>query len=129
MKHLLKSAVLLVIGLLAAQPVLSSLNCAAGLAAACAPGCSMAMSSMAPDCPMSGMSATEGCPQNCCTQNSVNAVLPKAATDKSKVTIHVPVAALASVDAAAGPEKPAAESLDARIDTPPLYILNRVFRI
>jgi hypothetical protein len=129
MKHLPKTAVLLVVGLLAAQPVLSSLGCAAGMAAACVPGCPMAMSSMAPDCPMKGMSAAEGCPQSCCTQDTVNAVLPKASTDKSKVTIHIPVATFASAYAVAGLEKPAAVSLEARADTPPRYILNRVFRI
>lgn len=129
MKHLLKTAVLVVIGLLAAQPVLSSLSCAAGMAAACVPGCPMAMSGMTPDCPMKGMSAAEGCPQSCCTQNTFNAVLPKAARNKSIVSIHVPAATLASVYAAAGLEKPAVASLEARADTPPRYILNRVFRI
>ncbi len=129
MKHLLKTAVLLVIGLLTAQPVLSSLSCAAGLAVACAPSCPMAMSNMAPDCPMAGMTASEGCPQNCCTQNSLNALLPQTAPDKSKITMHIPVATLASVYSAAGLEKPAAISLEARADTPPHYILNRVFRI
>jgi hypothetical protein len=129
MKHLLKTAVLLIIGLLAAQPVLSSLSCAAGLAAACVPGCPMAMSNMAPDCPMTGMSAAEGCPQNCCTQSTLNAVLPQTAPDKFKVSIHIPIATFASVSAAAGLEKRSAVSLDARADTPPRYILNRVFRI
>jgi hypothetical protein len=129
MKHLLKTAVLLVVGLLAAQPVLSSLDCAAGMAAACVPGCPMAMSSMSSDCPMKGMSAAEGCPQSCCTQNSLNAVLPQAAPDKSKATIHISAATLASVYAAAGLEKPTAVSLEGRADTPPRYILNRVFRI
>jgi hypothetical protein len=129
MKHLLKTAVLLVVGLLVAQPVLSSLSCAAGMAAACVPGCPMAMSGMAPDCPMKGMSAAEGCPQGCCTQKTVNAVLPKSARNKSKVSVHVPVATLASVYAAAGLERPAAVSHEARANTPPRYILNRVFRI
>jgi hypothetical protein len=134
MKHLLKTAVLLVIGFLAAQPVLSSLSCAAGLAVACTPSCQMATSNMAPDCPMTGtsatgMSASGGCPQNCCTQNSLNALLPQPAPDKSKVTTPLPVAILARVYAVAGREKPAAISLEGRADTPPRYILNRVFRI
>jgi hypothetical protein len=129
MKHLLKTAGLLIIGLLAAQPVLSSLSCAAGLAAACARGCPMAMSSMAPDCPMSGMSDSESCAQNCCPQNTINAVLPRAARDKSKVTIHIPVAAFAGAFASARFENPALGSLDPRADSPPIYILNQVFRI
>jgi hypothetical protein len=129
MKHLLKIAVVLIVGLLVAQPVLSSLSCAAGSAAACVPGCPMAMSSMAPDCSVKGMSAAEGCPQSCCTQNTLTAVLPKAATDKSRITISIPVAAFASSVASTGIEKPAAVSLEARADTPPRYILNRVFRI
>lgn len=129
MKHLLKSAVLLVVGLLAAQPVLSSLSCAAGMAPACAPGCPMATSGMASNCPMTGMSAAEGCAQNCCTQNSVDAVLPRIARDHSKVGALVPVAAFAGPIAAAGLEKPAAVSFDFRADSPPRYIVNRVFRI
>jgi hypothetical protein len=129
MKHLFKNVVLLVISLLAAQPVLSSLNCVAGMVSACAPGCPMAMSNMAPDCPMTGLSAAKGCQQNCCTQNAINAVLPRTAPEKSKASIHVQVALIASVYAASGLEKQAAASLDARADSPPQYILNRVFRI
>jgi hypothetical protein len=133
MKYLPKTVLLVVIGLLAAQPVLSSLSCAAGMAA-CIPACPMAMSGMVPDCPMpgtmvAGMSAAEGCPQNCCTQNAVNAVLPKSAPDKSKVSIANQVAALTSIYAAPGIEKPAVELLEARADTMPRYILNHVFRI
>jgi hypothetical protein len=134
MRHLLKTSVLLVIGLLAAQPVLSSLNCAAGLAPACVPGCLMAMVSMAPDCAMTGMSATgmtaaEDCLQSCCAQNTFAAILPQAAPDKSKVTILVPVAAFAGTLATTGLEKPTAQSLDPHPDSPPRYIVNRVFRI
>lgn len=129
MKQLLKNVVLLVIGLLAAQPVLSSLNCVAGMVPACAPGCPMAMSIMAPDCPMSGMSAAEGCSQSCCTQNAINAVLPRTAPEKSKVLAHSPVALITSVYAAAGFERQAAVSLDVSAETPPRHILHRVFRI
>ncbi len=134
MKHLLKTTVLLIAGLLAAQPVLSSLSCVAGKAPACNPGCSMTMSSMAPDCPMAGMRATgmtadEGCQRNCCTRNAFDAVLPRMVRDKSKVTVQVPVAAFASTFAGAQLERPATDSFDRLADSPPQYILNRVFRI
>jgi hypothetical protein len=127
LKYLLKNVVLLVIGLLAAQPVLSSLNCAAWMARTCAPGCPMAMTSMGPDCPMLSITDAEGCSQKCCTQ--VEALLPRTSADKSKTTIQVPVAALAGVLQADRLEIPAVEAGDRRADSPPLYILNRVFRI
>jgi hypothetical protein len=134
MKNLLKTTVLLIAGLLAAQPVLSSLSCVAGMAPACAPDCPMAMSSMAPDCPMNGMGATgmtadQGCQRNCCTRNAFDAVLPRIGRDKSQVAIHVPVAAFAVTFAAAQPERPATDSFDPLADSPPRYIMNRVFRI
>jgi len=134
MKYLLKTAVIVVIGLLAAQPVLSSLSCAAGLVPACVPGCPMATSSMAPDCPMTdmmpaGMTAGEGCSQNCCTQNSVIAVLLRVTTAKSRTWILIPAAAPGSEYLSAGLERPAGESLETRVDSPPIYILNQVFRI
>jgi hypothetical protein len=78
---------------------------------------------------MTGMTAEGGCSQNCCTQRTIDAVLPQAAPDKSRITLHIPVAVLSSAFAAAGLEKPAAISLDIRADSPPRYILNRVFRI
>jgi len=127
MKHLLKNVVLLVIGLLAAQPVLSSLNCAAWMAHTCAPGCPMTMTSMGPDCPMAGFTDAEGCSQKCCTQ--VEALLPRTSTDKSTATIQVHVAAYADVVQADRLEIPAVDSADRSADSPPLYILNRVFRI
>ena len=129
MKHLLKTSALLVVALLAAQPVLASVSCVAGMAPACTPDCPMAMTSMAPDCPMTGMTASGGCPQNCCTRNAVEAVLPQAVPDKFKVTFHIPVAVFSSAAAAAGLENPAAASLQPRADSPPRYILNRVLRI
>lgn len=129
MKHLLKTVVLLVIALLAAQPVLSSLNCAAGAAPACVPGCPMAMGSMGPNCSMSGISAAAGCQQDCCTRHAADAVLLPASRDKSKITLHTPVAAFASTFAEAGQDNPIADSFDPRADSPPRYIMNSVFRI
>jgi hypothetical protein len=93
----------------------------------------MAMNSMAPDCPMKGMTATgmsaEGCPQNCCTLNTFNAVLLQTTRDQSKAKVQIPVVALPGAFAVARLEKTAVDSLDRRADSPPIYILNQVFRI
>ncbi|HUB51477.1 MAG TPA: hypothetical protein VL986_04990 [Terracidiphilus sp.] len=129
MKRLLQIAAVLVIGLMAAQPVLSSLDCAARMASSCAPGCPMAMSVMAPDCAMTGMSATQDCTQNCCSRNSVEAMLLQVSTGKARTASSIPAAILATTTSAPVVAIPAEAALDVRSSSPPRYIVNRVFRI
>ena len=130
MKNLLKTAVLIVVSLLAAQPVLSSWSCAAGMAPLCAQGCPMAMAGMGQECPMTGMSAANECIQDCCARNAVNAVLPKAATVKLRAGHDSWLSVLAGA-AEIGPVDVQRSEIDGgrRADSPPVYLVNRVFRI
>jgi hypothetical protein len=129
MKLLLKNVVLLLIGLLAAQPVLSSLNCVAGLVPACVQVCPMAMGSMAPNCPMQGMTGSTGEQQNCCAHNSLEAMLPQSVIAHAKVAVHIPSAELVVAPIVATPAGPVVVSFSARASAPPRYILNQTFRI
>ena len=129
MKRLLQFAAIVVIGLMAAQPVLSSLTCVARMASSCAPGCPMGMSGMSPDCPMKDMSANQGCARNCCSNSAVMATLPQVSPVKAKVVVAVPMAILTSVAIAPAAASPVAGSSGVRSSSPPRYIANRVFRI
>jgi hypothetical protein len=130
MKRLIPFAAIFVIGLLATQPVLSSLYCAARLASSCAPGCPMTLSGMPPDCQMTGMTAAPGCTQSCCSRNTVEAMLPQTSASRFKAVASPATVALpVSAATAPGPARLALVSFDIRSSSPPRYIVNRAFRI
>jgi hypothetical protein len=133
MKRLLPLAALLVICLLAGQPVLSSLACVDGMAVPCVPSCPMAMgemaTGMAPDCPMEGMTAAESCPQTCCANHVLEAVLQQAPPDKARLAHLGPSYGFVNATAASEPSSPVTAPFELRSSSPPRYILNRVFRI
>jgi hypothetical protein len=125
-RRLLKITAILVIGILTARPVLSSLACTVRMVASCAPHCPMEMSAMGAECPMSGMIGT---PQNCCSLNVVVAVLPRAAQPKTKAALLSLVpAALGAASVSAQPFTTPVSS-SPRASSPPRYVVNRVFRI
>jgi hypothetical protein len=126
MNRLLKITALLVIGILTARPVLSSLNCAVRMVDSCKPGCPMATNRLAANCPMSGVLGASG---DCCAANRIEAVLPKAGHQKNVVAHPSPAAGFASALPAAGIALPSPVSVDFRALSHPRYIVNRVFRI
>ena len=111
----------LVIGLLAGAPVWAGLHCLV-TAAEAASACPMGMSGMSNDCPMTRMDVL-ACGKDCCAQQAP-AVTAKLwlAEKASPGTVVLPI--------------PVAKLILTRVDrdvpemsSPPVYVLNRVFRI
>ncbi|HTW81149.1 MAG TPA: hypothetical protein VME23_16490 [Terracidiphilus sp.] len=84
---------------------------------------------MASDCPMMGMTAAQGCMQNCCSRNVIEAVLSRASSNKAKAASSAPLAVPTSTTVAADPARLVVVLRCVRADSPPRYIVNRVFRI
>lgn len=128
MKRLAQFGVLLVAAILAAQPVLAELSCTARRATSCVPNCPM--SAMAGDCPMEHSQAINRCPGNCCTRVVPQAIIQPAAPERLR-----PVALMASGLPALYAFAPRSMASAAHAHasglsaSPPLYLLNRVFRI
>jgi hypothetical protein len=127
MKRIAQCVAVLAIALLMVQPVLAGSNCILGAAAACVEGCPMA--GMGADCPMQSPMLSSGCPMDCCGHAVMQATEPVAAADRARVAVQVSaltgrpeILAAAADDLRAG-----MEARDA--SPPPIYILNRVFRI
>lgn len=125
MNRQLKFTALLIIGILAARPVLSNLYCAVRMITSCAQKCPMGAVAAA-ECPMTRM---VGASPNCCAYNSFEAVLRRAAHEKTKVE---PLS-FAAVQAEAATSDVglsiSAVAVFPRTSSPPRYVVNRVFRI
>lgn len=126
MKRLAQCGVLLVTAMLAVQPVLAELPCVA--APSCAPNCPM--SAMGGDCPMEQSFATNGCPANCCTHVTPQAVVQPATPERLRPVAFAAQTLSAPHAFASGQPANAAQADAAAFSaSPPLYLLNRVFRI
>jgi hypothetical protein len=103
--------------------------CALAQPAACLPDCPMAMSGMSADCPMAGQMATSDCPANCCVHASWQALAPVLASDKVRQTTAVAMDTVPAVSSLAGKTRVTSRPIEGRVESPPRYILNQVFRI
>jgi hypothetical protein len=122
-------AILVVVCFAAVQPAMGGLSCAARMHAACAPGCPMTMSGMGADCPMASQMAANSCAQNCCAQAQPQAVVLPAAVKELHLAVLASPAAFSAETCASGPDFARRAAVAAESDTPPLYLLNQVFRI
>lgn len=129
MKRLVQFVAVLAIGLLVVQPALAGLPCVAGANTECAPGCPMAMNGMRPGCPMASQMASGDCPQNCRGHALPQATAPVAAPEKLKLAVSAAPSMLLGSVFMAEPELNLRTPIEARIASPPRYILNRAFRI
>ena len=129
MKKLVQLVALLVIGLLALAPAVAGLSCALSQRTVYASGCPMARTAMGPHCPMGRQMAMGGCPRSCCPLKLPQAAAVFTATEKPRFTLLAGLSSIpfAAPQAAPAPAlKPAGPHPEA---SPPLYLLNRVFRI
>lgn len=129
MKQPAQFVAVLVIVLLAVTPAFTGLPCVVATRTACAPGCPMAMNGICSDCPMSRQMGASQCPCNCCSQTLPETFTLSASPQKlhpgalaSPLVIGVTIPAAIRTFAA-----PAA--VEGRASPPPLYLVNRVFRI
>jgi hypothetical protein len=126
MRRGLQFVAVLVLGFLAGAPVLGGLACA--VQPVMGSGCPMDMSNMASDCPMSRAGVQE-CQLDCCAR-SQNAV---AAQDvvffKQRHVVTDPLWAPDGTTYEAPRELAASVMSVPETSSPPVYILNRVFRI
>lgn len=129
MKRIAQFAAALALALFVVEPALAGLPCAFGLPAACAPDCPMLMSGMGADCPMAGPMAASDCPQNCCAHAVAQAIATVVAAENLKTAAHT--TALATPIEVGTTRLAAAHggAIGARVESPPLYLLNQVFRI
>lgn len=123
MKRLAQFAAFLVIALLAMQPALAATPCLSGAAAPCQPGCPMSMSSMGADCPM----AAAVCLGSCCTVATPQAVANLAPPEPLAIPAGVALVNPLALQAPASLSR--AACCAAPFASPPLYLLNQVFRI
>ncbi|HTA78728.1 MAG TPA: hypothetical protein VK720_04240 [Terracidiphilus sp.] len=123
MKKLLQLFAVIVIGLLAIQPALAALTCPT------ASRCTMGMSGMGPNCPMTPALAAAGCVSGCCAQTlpPTNQSWGTIAKPKATAANGVLVVAVVLSDAPSATER--SHSDPAVLNSPPRYILHRVFRI
>jgi len=84
---------------------------------------------MASDCPMMGMTAAPGCMQNGCSGKAIEALLSQASSNKAKAASSAPLAVSSSATVAADPARLVVGWCRIRTNSPPPYIVNRVFRI
>lgn len=126
MKRLGQFGVLLVAAILVAQPVLAEVPCAAGAATACSAKCPMIATGG--ECPM-GQSMAPECANDCCTQVVPQAVVQPASPEKLRA-YAAPAAVTAPRILISGVAANAALTATPGIfESPPIYLLNRVFRI
>jgi hypothetical protein len=128
MKRLFQCVCTLVVVLLAGHPVLEELACSLHMGDGRA-ACSMAMSEMSPDCPMAGQRSQAGCVQSCCNHALPQTAVLLSAPAKPK-SVAAAVLTLAGLTLphphlAYTPRRATA----AAASSPPIHLLNRVFRI
>ena len=113
---------LLVIGLLAAGPAFAGLHCVMS-AADVASACPMDMSNMGSDCPMPRMDVLT-CVSDCCAQQAPAVTAKQLVAEKAP-----PVAAMPLLTATVKLVWDGAALRVPETNSPPVYVLNRVFRI
>jgi hypothetical protein len=128
MKRAIQIFAILLIGLLTAGPAWAAVSCALG-DYAMGSSCPMGMATMDADCPMSHALASTDCSQDCCNRAMPQVTGFLAFTSKPRllappVALQTPAPSEATFIAA----KPHAVDLIAA-DSPPRYLLLRVFRI
>jgi hypothetical protein len=122
MKRTLQLVAVLVMGLLAGAPVLAGVRCvmsAAGMASACP----MDMSNMGSDCPMPRMDVL-ACVSDCCAQQAPAVTAKQLVAEKASPATAMPLPTPAVKVVWAGVLLRVPET-----SSPPVYVLNRVFRI
>ena len=129
MRRRVQFVAVLVIALLALQPILAGVPCAFGMSETCAAGCPMAMNGMGPDCPMTGRMTTADCPSDCCTHTLPQAAMFPATPGRVKLAVPAHSAVLPEIVFTPGQAPAPQAQIEARIASPPRYILNQVFRI
>ena len=125
MKRGLQFVAVLIVSFLAGAPVLAGLACAAQPVAGS--DCPMDMSNMANDCPMSHASVRE-CPLDCCARSQSVVVAQDVVFLKQRHVVE-PLAVPGGVADGARRELAVADLSVRAMSSPPVYILNRVFRI
>ena len=126
MRRLLHISTMLVIALLALQPALEGLACSMPMGPV---ACPMSMSAMSPDCPMGQQMAQAGCAQDCCNhalpQSAVITAIPAKCRSAAPAQLTLAGAEPLQLQTAYVVRNTTAASSS----PPPLYLLNRVFRI
>jgi hypothetical protein len=128
MKRAIQIFAILLIGLLTAGPAWAAVSCALG-ESTMGDSCPMGMAKMSADCPMSHALAATDCSQDCC-----NRALPQATgflAFPSKPRLLAPPIALQTqltTETNSAAVKPHAVDMPIA-DSPPRYLLLRVFRI
>jgi hypothetical protein len=125
MKRGFQFVALLIVSLLAGAHVLAGFACA--MQPVAGSDCPMGMSNMASDCPMSHMSVQE-CPMGCCARSQRVVVSQDLVFLKQRHVVE-PLAVPNGVTDRAQRELAVADMSARETSSPPVYILNRVFRI
>jgi hypothetical protein len=129
MKRFAQFVCLLAIAILGIQPVFAGIACTLAGADTCVPDCPMAMGAMAADCPMAGQMAMSDCPPDCCTHTISQAIASPAAPEKFRLVISAVLMALPGTSIAERASAPSFAPIESRSGSPPLYLLNQIFRI
>ena len=129
MKRLAQFVAILAMAFLVIPPALAGVICTPAESAACVPSCPMAMDSMGADCPMVGQAMASECPLNCCAQNALHAVAPLVPSEKVRLAISLLAAVLPGAPLTIGAQASLFAPLENKAVSPPIYILNQVFRI
>lgn len=84
---------------------------------------------MSADCLMASSMAASDCPQNCCAHGLAQAIAPPVAAEKLSLPATTPAPALAGITPPADAAAPLQDVATPLTESPPLYLLHRVFRI
>jgi hypothetical protein len=125
MKRGLQFIALLTVSLLAGAHVLAGFVCA--MQPVAGSDCPMGMNNMANDCPMSRMSVQE-CPMGCCAR-SQRVVVAQDLMFLKQRHVTEPLVTPNGVTDGTQRELAVADLSVQAMSSPPVYILNRVFRI
>ena len=129
MKRTEKFVLVAAIALLVANPVFANSICLFGLSTLCVSACPMAMEGMGSDCEMAGPMLATGCAVNCCSHATSEATETYAAPNTARAAAQPAVLADLAASSAPGLVMAGRNGVVVRGEPPPIYILNRVFRI
>ena len=124
MKRLFQFMAIAMAGLVAAQPALAGLLCAAPVSA-----CPVAMTDMGPGCPMAGRMAADNCPLTAYLRAMPQSLASVASPARPKVESPAGAQSSTFVLPTVVGSRLASGAAAAEASSPPLYLLNRVFRI
>ena len=128
MKGTFQLAEFLLMILLGAGPASAVVGCVLGNSAM-GSSCPMGMTAMDADCPMSHAFASDACSQDCCNRTAPIVQVVNAVPVKPKIIAAVPLAAELTISAAKEGRILPEASPFFTANSPPRYILLRVFRI